>query len=389
MKKLFFLLFAATLAFSCQQEKTMTLTGNLEGLQPGDTLILSSIKLPDWQEEYVDTFFATKQNELNYTKELPHTTFFMLTHFPKDAPRIESCIRGATFIAKAGDDINMEGSVYLLGALNKKGGYYNDSIIARLDSLENIYNLKLINIYNHIIKAREVNDQDSLMKYADLYNSSHSPEELRELKKYISNEINNSEFAAYLYLSRLYDVTATQLEERLSKFNSEVRGSYMGQRLESMMKVLKNTEPGNSPSDFTVIDMAGKKLKLSDYNNKYVLIYHWGMCPGTIWVHPKLLNLYENFHDKGFEVIGFTSHENFFEEYAQSVDSEDIGSLFNQPWRTVYTGDENNKFIKEDYYFSGVPILMLISPDGKTIFRGYTEVYEDIKKELENKLGQS
>ena len=52
-----------------------------------------------------------------------------------------------------------------------------------------------------------------------------------------------------------------------------------------------------------------------------------------------------------------------------------------------YTEDEGNGFIVKDLYFSGVPILMLISPDGITLARGYTKAYEEVKNLLDRNLG--
>ena len=175
-----------------------------------------------------------------------------------------------------------------------------------------------------------------------------------------------------------------EFKERFERFTPEVKNSTTGQSLAYMLKVKANIEPGNTPSAFTVTDKDGNQVSLSDYKGKYLLLYHWGVCPGTIWVHPRLLDLYEKYHDKGFEVLGFTKQE---EELPASFRKDKVtASLFNQPWRTVYTTQESNKFIADDYYFAGVPILMLISPEGKTIYRGYTDVYEPLKKLLEENL---
>jgi hypothetical protein len=152
-----------------------------------------------------------------------------------------------------------------------------------------------------------------------------------------------------------------------------------------MLSILKNIEPGNTPSDFTLTDVEGKSFKLSDYRGKYTLIYHWGLCPGTIWVHPRLLELYHIFHGKGFEVIGFTGN-NFFKVYESFKNEESIAPLFNHPWRTVITETPGNEFIADDYSFSGVPILMFISPEGITLERGYSEVFWKMKKILEERL---
>lgn len=43
--------------------------------------------------------------------------------------------------------------------------------------------------------------------------------------------------------------------------------------------------------------------------------------------------------------------------------------------------------IAEGLYFAGVPILMLVSPEGTTLARGYTEAYAEVKDILDKELG--
>ena len=139
---------------------------------------------------------------------------------------------------------------------------------------------------------------------------------------------------------------------------------------------MKNIEVGFAPAEFTVTDKDDRKVSLSDYKGKYVLIYHWGLCPGTFWVNPKIMDLYQKYHEKGLEVLGFTrddllkSLQGSSEEFKKD---ERVQGLLSHPWTTVYTEEEGNGFIVKDLYFSGVPILMLISPDGITLVRGYTK----------------
>ena len=182
------LLFATCALIGCgQMNNDLIVKGHIDGLQKGDTLFLASYLLPDWVEEAVDTYYVHKPGEFKMANDLDHTTLFLLSHAPKDTARIESCIRGASIVAKPGDIIEVRGSIYAIGALEKKGGFYNDSLIARLDSMENAHNLELITIFNKAMEAQRAEQQDSLQKYQEAYNSARSPKELKELNRYIAH----------------------------------------------------------------------------------------------------------------------------------------------------------------------------------------------------------
>lgn len=381
----FFLFIVLLGLLACQNTSKFILSGNIEGLAVGDTLLLTEIRLPQWEDIAVDTFYVTNPNEFFFEKALSRTSFFLLSHTPKDQPKIFLPIRGGSILVKPGDKIELSGSVSTFGSEYKKGGFYNHPLISRLDSLENEENFIIIDIFNNYQKAVQENNQDGMQKYSTMYNGHRRSDELRKLKDYVKDSVNNNEYAAYLCLTNLHDMTGTELKEHIARFTPEVRASATGRKLENMLSILTNIEPGNKPQHFEVIDINGDKLALSDYAGKYTLIYHWGMCPGTIWIHPQLLELYERFHEKGFEVIGLTPSD-FNEEYAHLIEIDNIKPLFNQPWRTVITSKEENSFITETYYLSGVPILMLISPDGTTLFRGYADVFADIKRTLEENL---
>lgn len=57
--------------------------------------------------------------------------------------------------------------------------------------------------------------------------------------------------------------------------------------------------------DVTLQLIDGKKLKLSSLKGKPILITFWATsCPGCIKEMPHLIELYEELHDKGLEIIG-------------------------------------------------------------------------------------
>lgn len=388
MKQLRFLP-AFLLLFSCQPKApSFTLEGNIQGLLPGDTILFTRFELPEWNEISTDTLQVEQTDYFVLHKPIEQTTFALVNVKPKGRPAPVSAFRGDAVLARPGDKITLSGSTDYIGALRIKGGFYNDSLIGRKNELEVPYNKERSDIFRQLrlYMDQTPQQQDSVQKYMALCQSYSAPEELKALYKHFREEVNDNEYAVCEYLQSIYNKTYTQLIERLDQLTPEARASYMGQRLEYMCRILKNIEVGNTPPSFTVTDMESEPVSLSDYKGKYLLIYHWGLCPGTIWVQPQLLDLYKEYHDKGFEILGFTP-DNYKETLTPYADDEQIQPLLDQPWRTVITKKEGNEVVGKEYYFSGVPILMLISPEGKTLLRGYTEVFAPLKETLEKELG--
>lgn len=394
MKKILILAALAAALASCRPSARtdgFRLSGDLEGLQAGDTLLLTAYLLPDRKEDRSDTVLAEKAGSFSFFVPASQTGVYFLTHRPKTGKPIKSCMPGAEIVARPGDAVRLKGSLNYLGAVRRSGGFYDDSLTARYDSVLSVSNTEMIDIFSRAVRFHDAGQKDSAAKYGQMYNEYRRPPLLKVLRDSLALKVNDTEYAAFMYVfGCMVDAGYTEVKNRLAQFSPEVQGSCFGRILDKQLSVLKNVEVGFSPSDFTVTDKDGRKVSLSDYRGKYVLIYHWGLCPGTFWVNPRITDLYGKYHEKGFEVLGFTrtdllkSVQGTSEEFRKD---ERVQGLLNHPWTTVYTEDEGNGFIKKDLYFGGVPLLMLVSPEGVTLARGYTKTYEDVKNILDKNLG--
>ena len=106
---------------------------------------------------------------------MEHTTFYLLMHQPKMGEPLRSCIRGAEIIARVGDDIKLKGSLDYLGAVRHSGGFYDNSLVARYDSLTASSNTEMIDIFSQILKYQDTKQNDSVAKYGQMYNEYHRP----------------------------------------------------------------------------------------------------------------------------------------------------------------------------------------------------------------------
>lgn len=118
--------------------------------------------------------------------------------------------------------------------------------------------------------------------------------------------------------------------------------------------------PGNEiEMEGTLID--GTPLDWDSYRGKVVLIDFWATDCGICLVEtPRLVEMYRQYRDKGFEVVGVTLDENrdVVEKY---LDEADI------PWPTVFspTGWENS--IPEKYAIDAIPRWILVDQEGKVV----------------------
>lgn len=61
--------------------------------------------------------------------------------------------------------------------------------------------------------------------------------------------------------------------------------------------------------DYSVKDLSGKTVKLSDYKGKVLLIVNIASKCGQTPQLDTLQKLYEKYKDRGFEVLGFPSND--------------------------------------------------------------------------------
>ena len=389
MRKGFIWVAALGLLAACNQPERQgfALSGTIGGLQPGDTLLLATISLPVWEEEKVDTVLVEREGEFSSFVSAVESGMYLLKYRPKVGEPPQSCMGGSEFFARVGDRVHLSGDLKYLGALPLEGGVYDNPAIARYDSMSVESGRELIDIFGKITVFRRLEQPDSVQKYSDMYNVYRAPDALRTLRDSIALQMDDNEYSAYLYTSCfLPDATYETLGERVSRFMPEVRESHFGRVLDAQLKVLERIAVGHKLPDFTLTDRDGKAVSLSGYRGKYVLLYHWGLCPYTFLVDPVVRKLYGQYHDRGFEVLGLMAYDVDPLIDEERKHTEPFKSLLAHPWRTVRADAESNRFIKDELYLAGVPILMLIGPDGTTLVRGYADVAGEIEKGLAERL---
>ena len=123
---------------------------------------------------------------------------------------------------------------------------------------------------------------------------------------------------------------------------------------------------GESYTDLEMADPEGKMHKISELvgDGKYVLVDFWASwCAPCRAEMPHVLEAYNQFHTKGFEVIGISFDENK-EAWVKAIDQ------LQMPWLQISDLKGFNCAAASIYQVDAIPDNILIDPQGKIIDRG-------------------
>lgn len=111
-------------------------------------------------------------------------------------------------------------------------------------------------------------------------------------------------------------------------------------------------------ANFTLPDLAGKMVSLSDFRGKYVVLDFWGSwCGWCIKGFPALKDAYAKYGDK-IAVIGIDCNDS---EAAWRA----AVKQYELPWINVYNGAKTDLY--EAYNVQGFPTKVTVNPQGKIV----------------------
>jgi peroxiredoxin len=134
-----------------------------------------------------------------------------------------------------------------------------------------------------------------------------------------------------------------------------------GVPLEELMSGIRLTPLSGEMTapDFTLTDLSGHELKLSDFRGKVVLLNFFATwCASCVWEMPEMEALYKAYKDKGFAVL------------AVSLDfagPEKVKKFAQKKGLTFPIVMDTRKEVAKKYGLKGPPLTYLIDVDGRMI----------------------
>jgi len=308
MKKLLLIFAAICLFAACTNEKTFKVSGIITDLGSSDEPIMLYLKTRNAAEELinVDSTFLTADGSFVLKGKSSETDLFFLTD--KDNVFV------VRIFVEPGKNVTVRGSMI----------DYPDILI------EGSETQKLYESYLALIKPMKEEQQQIEQEYHIRYEDYSIPDEDRKtmlnelvtafekLEKDIEDctlnfaETNsNSIVAAYLvYMNTRTSGKSADIEAQLQLLDKEMNNKFV-KLVKSLLERVKSTEVGAVLPTIELPDADGKLINTESLRGKYLLVDFWASwCRPCVREIPNLKKAYQEYHDKGFEIISISLDDN-------------------------------------------------------------------------------
>jgi hypothetical protein len=399
MKKVLFclLICIATMNGSAM---SFTIQGKINGLMPGDTLYFERITMPGFKLDFAFDVIVEQADEFTYSGSHEHIGYYMMSYKPISGKITASDKRGFTFLVKDGITrlIGTATQIYYCGL---EGGFYDNEMLQEALQLEMSLGKDRGNLMKLIEEARAADDSINMKEYGNKFNSFHSErredfQRLSQLKNDFYEKFPSSDYTIVDALHRVNSAPFETSQSKYEKMDEEAQNSYFGKILKQEIDKIAVLMPGKDAPDFHLTAMDGREISLSDCAGSYVLIYHWGLCPGSFQRENDVTDLYNKYKDH-LIIVGITDRIESIKNVYDKIKPEDklmdiemkpvLESMLAHPWFDAEKTGDNSK-IETDYAFAGLPYFVFISPDGKIIARDFHQSFFDTKNKMESEFGK-
>jgi len=199
-------------------------------------------------------------------------------------------------------------------------------------------------------------------------------------------------------------VTASELRFHISSLSldsvqlfydglgSTIQQSNSGKYIAKEIAKLRAGSPGSPAADFTAKELNGSTLTLSTLKGKYVLIDFWASwCVPCRKSMPHVKELYSQYKDKGFEVIGVSDDDRDNAAWEKAVAKDGTGIWHNVlrglDWEKLRKNEKNDKDISDKFGIHSLPTKILIDPNGVIIGR-YDKGTEEEAEAMDKKIAE-
>lgn len=375
MKKIIVLLITASLFVACNKlgDNEFVIKGTIDGIENGKTVILET------QDENMGIKSVDTVKVTDGKFEFKGTTVEPVLHFLQ----VEAVQGKVVFVLENGE-INI--TVYK-DSINKSviGGTFNNEQFAK-------YNKEQGKIQKKMEDYRNVNKQK--METAVQANDTVAVNQLRDgflkLKEEEKNfnftfcEENPKAFICILMIqSMLYqpDADFERLEKIYTGLDKSVKETKPGKSVGEMISNSSSAQVGKQAPEFSAPNPEGKTVSLKESLGKVTIIDFWASwCGPCRKENPNVVALYNEFHDKGLNIIGVSlDKEGDESKWKEAIIADKL------TWSQVSNLKYWNDPIALKYNVKSIPATFILDASGKIVAKDLRG--EELKAKVIELLG--
>jgi peroxiredoxin len=375
MKNFLLIVIAALLFAGCKNESgKFTVTGKIKNA-PADSVYLEKLSYNSADSKTIDSAKIDKDGNYKLSGADTQQNLYMLSF--KNSPAV-ILVNDA---GKINIDFDLKGAVYpdINGSAATKELYdflkdfwQKDSLLSdnyyKLDSMnkngikDSVYAMQLQQQYVKQIGAlgsaiqgfvKKSNNPAAICFVLDKARGAVSPDDLNALVQDASKRFPE--------------------HSGIAIFKSEIAQAMQSQsQANSAASALLN-QPA---PDLTMTDANGKKISISDFKGKYLLVDFWASwCGPCRQENPNVVAAYNKFKNKNFTILGVSLDEDKA-AWMKAVKDDHLA------WTQMSDLKQWESAAISTYHFDGIPFNVLIDPQGKVIAESLRG------EELEQKLNE-
>jgi len=360
MRKFLAILVLAIAVSSCKMAKEeFSIKGSITGVETGKVYLQ---KMVAGQAETIDTADVVA-GQFTFAGKMPIPDFRYL--------RLNDQDYFAQFFLE-NSSITVTANKDSLQSTKIIGSHSQDDYQIYISEMERLQKevKALHNKYQAAMKVNNTGEADKAkIDYQALLDNS-----LVFIKNFVK-EHPKSVVSAYICEEQLAaQINEEELEAIVKKFPPEISTSEYVIKLKARIEEQKKIAVGVMAPDFTMNDPDGKPIQLSSLRGQIVLIDFWASwCMPCRQENPNVVRLYQQYHPKGFEILG-VSLDRDKGKWVKAIQDDQL------TW--IHVSDL--KFWKNEaarlYAITVIPQSVLIGKDGKIIAKGLRG--EQLEKKL-------
>jgi peroxiredoxin len=365
MKNVIYLIVLVAIMSSCSSKPHYTVNGKISG---SDSI----------------TFYLQKREAgktVSIDSAISHKGSFTMKGGVVDYPQLIQLVAGntrrRTSFYLENSEINITGSLDSLFKADIKGSKTQDEYKAFINSNKSISDnySKLVMRYQISSQSGDVAGVAKLEKQLDSIQAV-----MATLQKDFVKANPRSYVTPSILVSLSYEMEAGEIESMVNGLDSSIAALPQIKSLKERVAVMKSVAVGQKAPDFTMSDVNGNPVSLSSkIGSKLLLIDFWAAwCNPCRQENPNVVKVYNEFHKKGFDVLG-VSLDQKKEAWVKAIADDKL------VWTHVSDLQFWNNAAAKLYAVNSIPANFLLDETGKIIGKNLRG--EDLSKKVTELLG--